>query len=608
MRQEDGEEALSNVFPTLPVSHEEGFLPMKKDSKFGTRSRTALRCGTALLALWLSSCGSSVDSFVATSNNVNPGPTSSPSTGPVAISPLMPVDIPGGSPNSSLRQAGIFAWQEFIALNWPAVPQTGALGTRDTPDLDRLFGASDQAGPLVWETFRHKSEIFPGIGDPRGFELGPENDFGYDQLPRYVYADPQPIGDGSPAPFNNLDESSEIAIASMFAGIGPTEGPVGQQILYQAKANRTQYVYVASNGWYGAVAPPFQATVDFVSQNLRDPLPGSTDLVSFPTGTIELKTAFRKLGPTEDPGRFYTSRARHYESLPGGGIGYRDDIFALVGFHIIHKTPTAPYFTYATFEQVDNILDQNGRPVENPDGSVASATSDQPLDPNIISIDAIAANPPTLDTIQKLFPKLVDSIPGVRLYYRNTSNTTLPQGTVSVNHRTHTVSPQIVEVNKAAHAAIADYNARNGIAESPWQYYKLVNIQAKPIDKPVPGQPYTEEDASTYYLSNSVVETDFNLQNFSGRFQPSTDQLTQAQVTDLITDYNADGTPFKNIVFEGRSFNMGGCMGCHGMGSVLNGSGSSFLLLGGRVTEPDPVGVEAAESERLRKLKEFLHK
>jgi hypothetical protein len=37
---------------------------------------------------------------------------------PITSTP--PADIPGGAKNASLQAAAIFAWQEFIALNWPA--------------------------------------------------------------------------------------------------------------------------------------------------------------------------------------------------------------------------------------------------------------------------------------------------------------------------------------------------------------------------------------------------------------------------------------------------------------------------------------------------------
>ena len=38
----------------------------------------------------------------------------------------------GGAPAATPAQAAAFAWQEFIALNWPAGAQTGKSGQRDT--------------------------------------------------------------------------------------------------------------------------------------------------------------------------------------------------------------------------------------------------------------------------------------------------------------------------------------------------------------------------------------------------------------------------------------------------------------------------------------------
>src|SRR5882757_3453263 len=97
-----------------------------------------------------------------------PARTSSQPAAPaqtINITPNVPADI---TPPASLQNAAVFAWQEFIALNWPAVQQNGALNTRDTPDPSKKFGDPGYNGPLVWHTLRGKVEIFPGIGNPPG--------------------------------------------------------------------------------------------------------------------------------------------------------------------------------------------------------------------------------------------------------------------------------------------------------------------------------------------------------------------------------------------------------------------------------------------------------
>jgi hypothetical protein len=125
-------------------------------------------------------------------------------------------------------------------------------------------------------------------------------------------------------------------------------------------------------------------------------------------------------------------------------------------------------------------------------------------------------------------------------------------------------------------------------------------VQYQPYDKPA-GTIYTGAsggpDPSTYYQANEVVETNYNLQVFSGQFQnnlPSPNQ--NANINNLITDYNSDSTsslygkPFYNVYYPstsgGKAANMGGCMGCHGNAQVA-GADFSFIFKGGRVTAPE---------------------
>jgi hypothetical protein len=80
-----------------------------------------------------------------------------------------------------------------------------------------------------------------------------------------------------------------------------------------------------------------------------------------PYGTIEMKAGWRVLTDAESAsGRFHTATARFYEfgkpTSSGKTYSWRQATFGLVALHVIQKTPTAPYFVYATFEQADNIL------------------------------------------------------------------------------------------------------------------------------------------------------------------------------------------------------------------------------------------------------------
>jgi len=141
----------------------------------------------------------------------------------ITISSVLPTDILPGMPssNATLQQAAEFAWQEFIALNWPAKD-----GVRDTPDTSKLFGASDFTGPLVWHTYRHKVETYPGLGqgNPPGFVDDHTQDYGYDARPPvYNYKDGeiQPCT-GQEAVTDpawiNLDEISQIGLNHILQG------------------------------------------------------------------------------------------------------------------------------------------------------------------------------------------------------------------------------------------------------------------------------------------------------------------------------------------------------------------------------------------------------
>ena len=73
-------------------------------------------------------------------------------------------------------------------------------------------------------------------------------------------------------------------------------------------------------------------------------------------------------------------------------------------------------------------------------------------------------------------------------------------------------------------------------------------------------------------------------------FDPNNPSITK-NITNLITDFNFDGTPTKNVISNQQEFNMGGCMGCHGNAQVLFGSDFSFILAGaGGNNAPDVTG------------------
>lgn len=535
----------------------------------------------------------------------------------------------GGPAKATLQQAAEFAWNEFFAMNWPAGPQNGQPGQRDTPSSTCAFGDQSPscAGPLVWQTFRGKAEIFPAIGQqPNGYPSPtptppvPANyAWGYDALPQYNYASTVNPCQGqtpvSQAAWINLDETDEITLDSMYAGVvtaTPTGNSAPQLIRFMAKANRAEYVYIASQQWWGGNAPT-GLTANYVKTNVSDPpdtVPNTSTYVILPpnavysSNTVETKAGWRVLNPGEiTSGRFHMATVRYYENA--GTITnpvpcYREATFGLVALHIIQKTPQAPYFIYATFEQADNILDAQGRPIEDVNGSVVRIPPcTPPLPCNTTPLtkldDTSTINPNNVPPKIALEPASAQYCtastskpPANRLYYLNTNGKAgLPTGGyICVNHRDNKIPPTIVSVNKAAHALITSYSAQHGITKSVWQFYKLVNVQYLPINKNHAGpfgqgqgenNPATGSNPNSYYMANIVVETNHSLQLFSGG-------LVGAGSTGSNSDYQSQfsGQPgtaiHHNTAFAGTGYNMGGCMGCHGSQGQSVGGDFSVIV------------------------------
>jgi hypothetical protein len=543
----------------------------------------------------------------------------------ITITPALPADIPGGAENADLKTAAEFAWQQFIALNWPA-KNGGAI--RGRPDEQALF--ADRGGvPLVWETFRSKVEIYPPGGGPNitphGYAKGAP-DYGWNDPPQYPYFDKDamlpvminPCGAPSPHPaWINLDEISQVGFDYMHAGAALGNTDEEKMIRFTAKANENHYRYVAGNEYWYSSERYQLATNNFTKAVSSGEFQRGTTYVLFPVGTMEAKAAFRRLTPQErNSGRFHVARVRYYERSSAGPC-YREEEWGLLALHIIQKTPTAPAYTWATFEQADNLQTAQGHSIEDPDGKIvvpglpadtpgqayqdglyADNTAQKPC----VSI-AGKTTPPCVadpasvpfcrDPAARLFYAEIRDVKGQPLYNRIPAG-----GNICVTGRDHPIPDTIIGVNREAHAVIADYDKKHGLPVSPWRYYKLVNVQAYPFDKAVIGNDPARR--ATYYTSNIVVETDYTLQHHSGgpetktgaapsdlaaNFPPQVPPNGDPQTSTYQNAYilNPDGT-FK------KRYNMGGCTGCHGEAQVLAGTDYSYIMVQPVADQPETAG------------------
>lgn len=549
--------------------------------------------------------------FSVRGETAQPAPPTPPPT-PITIDSTVPSELNilgGGAPAATLDQAAAFAWQEFIALSWPAREQTGAVGNRDTPGSDCLLGGvpnpnAPQPGtdcatrPLTWQTFRGKAEIFTN-GATQNYDTPPTYTDLYTVTINSCVAGPAPVQ----AAWVNLDETTEITEAAMYAGAAPTDTSVNSQpqlIRFMAKANRAEFTY------YNAISPITRQLRTNTKAYLQtaDPPPGGVNYISLPNNTIEIKAGWRMLTPAEQSsGRFHMAPVRYYEPVTPGStqLCWREGVWGLVALHIIQKTASAPYFIYATFEQADNIqtasaqypAGQNG--VEDENGVIATlppcrpgqpptvgqpATAPCPTTPSLLFNDTATVTPGsqippnvTLDPANAPFcdPAAV----GSRLFYVNLLPALPTGGRICINYRDNLIPATIIAANVRAHAAILAYNQANSIPSSPWLYYKLVNVQYRPLSNETPGR-YTGADPETFYLANIVVETNRPLQLFSGG-------LVQTGATGSNSEYESQFTPgatgtHHNSYYRGQGYNMGGCMGCHGSQGQSQAGDFSVIL------------------------------
>ena len=476
------------------------------------------------------------------------------------VSPCVPHDTPAGT-NATIADLAFFAWQEFIALNWIAMdPATYGVRGRPNTNVGFLGIAPDSQGnfPLVvWQTYRHKNELFPADGN---------TDSTFDShVPTYKYK--YPIAAGSVVPpvagqspsftlFNNLDETSQIGLCNMYAHARFLQQPQngGIRVGYEAKVNRAVFDYANNNGFtnpapkgqYQALNTALANTQNNLGQfggicstNTTQPivmLPcGDINVPGDPgEGAIEIKAAWRQLTADEaSSGRYFTRKVIFYTGGQGAYSGaqgsqvYNNAVWGLVALHIIHKTKSFPAFVFATWEQVDNYDDDVSPP----------------------------ANPNTKN-----------------LAFQNT-------GTKLANipvRRAHPIHSQVATTNDSVHAVF-----RAGNPATVWQYYELIGVQATPVNGPPPANA-PSDDLSYYYLANIMVETNQTLQNFFGAAP------------------NGTPIPFQNVFLIGQAYQMGGCQGCHGFQAQYIGGDMSRLIAGGAANAALPESLDANGATSIR--------
>jgi hypothetical protein len=360
-----------------------------------------------------------------------------------------------------------YSWRSFIALNWPA--QAGA-ANRGSPDRARAFG--DAAGPRVWMTWKSRFEIFqPGGAEPAPWDS---------------YAGQNPCGAGAKNDVVTLSSFSAFsdfnqAIRDLKEVGNPLVAQNKTYVRYEVRVNRPEFKSIFDNGWY-----------------LAGNLPKPDRTVPFNMGSIEIKAAWRILNGRDTPAvrsRYYVVPAAQVFDVAANKCMPHD--IALVGFHIVAKTPNRPQWIWSTFEHVDNVPGTTTEP--KPPAGIPLSFNDpakpQALDPSSRPDPISATNPPLAD------PKPTQVI------------------------RKQQILEQTMKMNR-------DYWELPGIKGTVWQNYMLVMTQwptkiapEEPLNN---GMPFPDKGSA---LSNTTMETYFQ---FDRGNCMSCHQISNAQGRDFV--------------------------------------------------------------------------
>lgn len=497
--------------------------------------------------------------------------------------PQLPADLATGLSHTDYAT---FAWRSFFALNNTAMtplPANRGVGNPGSSFADS-GKASQSPTPLLWQTFAHRSELFPaGQKNSAG---GPTRPFGSEPQYSYIkFPNGAPLAPGaSYAHYNNLDEATQIGQNAIFFPVKPPNAAKktdargdyapsnDSQILFEAKANPVVYEYAKG-------------------------LSSFPDHIVLPNGAVEVKAAWRKLAdiPMADRARYHTARVVTYTGVDSNPVAQNED-YALVALHIIHKTPNYPTFIFATFEHEDALTLPDGK---SPTGLYYVANYNKIDYPGLDS-----ARPPsaTFSDGNKTYTVSLPKEGAVANANLNppvySGSNGIPEGQAGPIRVVQplTMHAEVVAVNNQVKQLM---DGSSEFTNSIWKHYRLKGVQA------IPSSTQTDPD---YYLANIMVESSQpGIQLFRGSNVfpiPDNNTLTNArnQPNIKVPDYD----------HSTQSLTMGGCMGCHGIAQSSLKQGFSFLFdainptLSKGVTgfaNPETVGLPDPRTSKARALK-----
>jgi hypothetical protein len=353
-------------------------------------------------------------------------------------------------------------------------------------------------------------------------------------------------------------------------GVGPRVfDPSGNLVYYEVRVNYDYFNYVLANqlNFANPLAPPpppstpippppyslpwrtsASAPPSTAQQRMSVVGYSATTAVSAygmlpattpPVGSVQVKSAWKRLGAGDNPSQFHTTDAVYFTTSPTqpGNVCYKVGTFGLIALHIIQRVhmgtsasanadPIGGTFIFATWEH----------------NSIGNGGGYRYL--SFLSKNAVEQTNPTP------YPSVGNAIPVTRQ------------------------QPYPLATTAAVTKALDNELPQTSV----WNNYRLIGTQFYANVTPTTSLQYNQP----YYMANLVVETNNGLQNFQGlppNIKPLSSQYSGfTPTTNLPLAYNPN---VPNVSFNGNAQTMGGCMGCHGVAQIL-GSNFSFVLLDGQ--------------------------
>ncbi|HYG63752.1 MAG TPA: hypothetical protein VEL74_14315 [Thermoanaerobaculia bacterium] len=285
-------------------------------------------------------------------------PPANPCTGTgqnVALTPTVPLQF---SSFGAQLGADCMAWQTFIALNWAADPNNPGHPNPNAPAS--AFGTPGDTSPKVWESYLEASAVFNPVSQtgalwkaarPAVKQLSRTSKFGMVDL---SLSDIGQAGDGK-------------WLTSQAGGL----------TYYEVRINQDEFEFITTNVFSGSDLTTYAGQAACAGQAGQAGkggfnLPGGggasgatldVDCMGNPKiygqnqGAIEIKASWIAL-PADHSLDYRYKTAVAQITDPFGHVS--QVTVGLVGLHILHKTPGAPQFVWATFEQIDNSPDEGG--------------------------------------------------------------------------------------------------------------------------------------------------------------------------------------------------------------------------------------------------------